>query len=68
MSYTIRVGGGCHSGTIGQSGTMGHDSLGVERTAVEWSVTHRGGLRWEVEHRQGCGALGSGIPHLWGKK
>ena len=41
--------------------------LGVERTAVERSVTHRRGLRWEVDKRQGHGALGS-IPHLWGKK
>ena len=31
-------------------------------------MTRRRGRRWEVEHRQGYRALGSGIPHLWGKK
>ena len=25
-------------------------------------------LRWKAEHKQGYGALGRGIPHLWGKK
>ena len=34
----------------------------------EWSVAHRRGLRRKGEHKQRYGALGGGIPHLWGKK
>ena len=32
----------------------------------EWSVAHWRGLRRKQKHKRGYGALGSGIPHLWG--
>ena len=35
---------------------------------VSRRVTHRRELGRQEEHKQGYGALGGGIPHLWGKR
>ena len=61
--YTTREGGG---GDI--RAQLVSIAYGAENTAVPIPVWggHRRGLMRKQEHKQGYGALGGGIPHLWG--